>query len=202
MSTRSRIRQAFTLVELLVVIGIIAQACGACFSRFKRPRRRASPSPAHRRCAKIGMAMQMYVSDWKGTYPPCWIQDDKTFSPPNAYVGQAGKNRSYVTLLRKYLAIRNDDAYQGGDAKIFTCPNDSLERASWLGGGALSLHDAIQLGAGRYLLQTAVQRIPKRSDFRHDAESRHRAILERAKLIPNVDSFVHDQTSVEGTPAG
>ena len=142
---------------------------------------------------QIGMAMQMYVNDWKGTYPPCWIQDDKAVTPPNSYVGEVGKNRSYVTLLLKYVGFPKNDPYQGCNAKLFTCPNDLLERASWLGRGRIVIHNAIKLGTRRYLLQAALQRISKPTFLRHDAEPGYWTILEWPQFLSDVGSNFDDQ---------
>ncbi len=105
MSIRSRMRQAFTLVELLVVIGIIAVLVGVLLPALQKAQDAGKAIACASQMRQIGMAMQMYVNDWKGTYPPCWIQDDKAVTPPNSYVGEVGKNRSYVTLLLKYVGF-------------------------------------------------------------------------------------------------
>src|SRR5262249_1198952 len=85
-----------------------------------------------------GFAIQNYMTEHKGTYPPLWIQDDIYAAPPNAYSAIAGKTRSWVTLIRRYLAVTNDNPYQGSNMPVFQCPNDTMERGSWLQGGVLS----------------------------------------------------------------
>src|SRR5581483_11589513 len=143
MKMESKIRRGFTLVELLVVIGIIAVLIGVLLPALQKAKEAGQIIACASRMRQIGMAMQMYVSDWRGTYPPCWIQDNIAAATPQ-YQGQAGHNRSFVTLLRKYLGRPNDDPYKGGNSQVggnmdvFRCPNDVLDRASWLDGGPLS----------------------------------------------------------------
>src|SRR5215207_4387354 len=107
MKTMSRLRRGFTLVELLVVIGIIAVLIGVLLPALQKAKEAGQAISCASKMRQIGTAMQMYVSESKGTYPPLWIQDDKA-APSPIYQGQAGKNRSYVTLLRKYLGRPKD----------------------------------------------------------------------------------------------
>ncbi len=143
METKSEFRRGFTLVELLVVIGIIAVLIGVLLPALQKAKEAGQIIACASRMRQIGMAMQMYVNDWKGTYPPCWIQDNIAAATAQ-YQGQLGHNRSYVTLLRKYLGRPNDDPYKGGNSQVggnmdvFRCPNDILDRATWLDGGPLS----------------------------------------------------------------
>ena len=143
MTRESDFRRGFTLVELLVVIGIIAVLIGILLPALQKAKEAGQIVACASRMRQIGMAMQMYVSESRQTYPPCWIQDNIAAATPQ-YQGQAGHNKSYVTLLRKYLGRPNDDPYkggnsqQGGNMEVFRCPNDVLDRGTWLDGGALS----------------------------------------------------------------
>src|SRR4029079_6143522 len=93
-------RKAFTLVELLVVIGIIAVLIGVLMPALQKAKEAGQVIACASQMRQIGMAMQMYVADWKGTYPPCWIQDDKDYKSEQ-FQAQPGHTRSYVTMLRK-----------------------------------------------------------------------------------------------------
>jgi prepilin-type N-terminal cleavage/methylation domain-containing protein len=133
-------RNAFTLVELLVVIGIIAVLIGVLLPALQRARESSRIIACASQMRQIGNAFAMYLIDSKGTYPPLWMQDDYNSYPE--YFGHVdGKgyhNYTYATLLRKYLGVKNDDIYKGGDFAIFRCPSDDMPRSDWLHGGILT----------------------------------------------------------------
>src|SRR3712207_1624377 len=63
-----RQRRAFTLVELLLVLLIIAVLAGLLFPVFQATRREARMSACTANLRQLGMAYGMYVSEY-GTYP-------------------------------------------------------------------------------------------------------------------------------------
>ena len=131
----SKSRRGFTLVELLVVIGIIALLISILLPTLSRAREAGNRVACASNLRQLGIAFEMYVSEHKGTYPPAWFQDDQTIG---GYSGQPGRNITWATLLRQYIGVKNNDPRQGGNLPVFKCPNDRLERAPWLGGGPLS----------------------------------------------------------------
>lgn len=128
---------AFTLVELLVVIGIIALLISVLLPALQKAREAGKAIACASQMRQIGNAFAMYLIDNRGTYPPCWIQDNYDFY--SNYSGHPDHNTSYATLLRKYLGVRNDDPTKAGHLAVFICPSDTMQRdESWLLGGPLS----------------------------------------------------------------
>ncbi len=65
----SQANRAFTLIELLVVIAIIAILAAILFPVFAQARGKARQTACISGLRQIGMATQMYASDYDGLYP-------------------------------------------------------------------------------------------------------------------------------------
>jgi prepilin-type N-terminal cleavage/methylation domain-containing protein len=66
-------RHAFTLVELLVVIGIIALLISILLPALNRARRNAMTVQCSSNMRQIAMAMLAYIQDNKGNHPPAVV---------------------------------------------------------------------------------------------------------------------------------
>ena len=108
----------FTLVELLVVIGIIALLMGILLPVMSRVRGQANRTACQAQLRDIGAAFTMYMADAKGVLPAVNTMPSVQPPPNNA--------PSVVELLRPYIKSAT---------RVFRCPSDQITIAT---GGAAS----------------------------------------------------------------
>ena len=107
-------RNGFTLIELLVVIAIIAILAAILFPVFARAREKARQTTCTSNLKQIGLALEMYASDWDGLLP---LANEYPASPPVPSGGDPAQYQgppSIVDILAPYTKNR----------QIFRCPSD------------------------------------------------------------------------------
>jgi prepilin-type N-terminal cleavage/methylation domain-containing protein/prepilin-type processing-associated H-X9-DG protein len=99
MQTKTRNARGFSLIELMVVIGIIGILASMLMPGLVRAKQQANRIKCLNDIRQLGLSMTLFASDHDGEFPPRRM-------PPNAW----------MTTLKPYYV----------DAKVLKCPSDRL----------------------------------------------------------------------------
>lgn len=134
--SRTSGRHAFTLVELLVVIGIIAVLVSLLLPALGAARRSARDVQCASNLRQITNAALMYANDWHGTLP----RADSEY--PNTVPLGGPRIEDWLKTTERYLRPKVDPTVGYQTDPVFACPSFPGERRA---------ENAVQYGMNRYL---------------------------------------------------
>jgi prepilin-type N-terminal cleavage/methylation domain-containing protein/prepilin-type processing-associated H-X9-DG protein len=113
-------RDAFTLVELLVVVSVIALLIAMLLPSLQSAREQAKAVKCAANTHHVGTAMASYVNQGGGSFPPSYVYPTDEKGSWGIQDGQQNNNSSEFGYLHWSWFL-----YNGGDApkEAFQCPN-------------------------------------------------------------------------------
>ena len=107
---------AFTLIELLIVIAIVALLAAILFPVFGLARENARRSTCLSNEKQIGLGLIQYSQDYDGTYVSAWYGPVSQPTGHNGYDGSDPTQNLYKWMDCIYPYVKNQD--------VFDCPDD------------------------------------------------------------------------------
>src|ERR1700761_8660288 len=118
METPTNIRTAFTLVELLVTIAIIAILSALLLPALQRSRLGAQRSVCINNLGQIGLAVKMYATDHSDTLPSATRPSPDYWKTNGIDIWNV-----YKSLVKNYVGLKGASS---ANDKVFACPADAF----------------------------------------------------------------------------
>jgi prepilin-type N-terminal cleavage/methylation domain-containing protein len=127
MRPTGRFRCAFTLVELLVVITIIALLAALLLPALARAREKAKAVKVHAELYGLGLALQMYADDSEGQLPPVRVNCNTDLADHWCQFPVELAERGYLPKGdRPGMAANMEDVFNPGHTYKYAAPGPQL----------------------------------------------------------------------------
>lgn len=121
LSTNTGQRRGFTLVELLVVIGIIALLISILLPSLNQARRQAATVKCSSNMRQIAMSVMLYINDNKGKHPPnSVVAKGGTMYPDGWWWATELVRQKYIKAPNAYPVVGGPIEFAG--SSVFKCP--------------------------------------------------------------------------------
>ncbi len=172
----SRTSKAFTLVELLVVVAIIALLISILLPALGKAQQIAREVVCRSNLHQVGISISMYTAEFRGDYPQHFVQfinqDQRLMAPLHTrYARFGGTSAAFDPKVRRTPVSLGLLVQQvmTDTAKIFYCPAQTVEKHMfdlydqdpWTGGvqgntdsfTGLIYNPSVRLDSGKWVLQ-------------------------------------------------